>query len=51
MELFGFLGGAVVKNLPASAGDAGGMGLILGWEGPLEGEMATHSSIHAWRSQ
>ena len=51
MELFGFLGGAVVKNLPASAGDAGGMGLILDWEGLLEGEMATHSSILAWRSQ
>ena len=48
MELFGVLGGAVVKNLPASAGDAGGMGLILGWEDTLEGEMATHSSILAW---
>ena len=47
MELFGVLGGAVVKNLPASAGDAGGMGLILGWEDPLEEEMATHSSILA----
>ena len=21
----------------------------LGWEDPLEEEMATHSSIHAWR--
>ena len=21
----------------------------LGWEDPLEKEMATHSSIHAWR--
>ena len=21
----------------------------LGWEDPLEQEMATHSSIHAWR--
>ena len=51
MELFGVLGGAVVKNLPASAGDAGGMGLILGWEDPLEGEMATHSSFVAWRIQ
>ena len=24
-------------------------GRSLGWEGPLEKEMATHSSIHAWR--
>ena len=23
--------------------------LSLGWEDPLEKEMATHSSIHAWR--
>ena len=23
--------------------------LSLDWEGPLEKEMATHSSIHAWR--
>ena len=21
----------------------------LGWEGPLKGSVATHSSIHAWR--
>ena len=27
----GFPGGSVVKNLPANAGDAGDMGLILGW--------------------
>ena len=40
-----FLGGSVVKNLPAKAGD---LGLILGWEDPLEKEMATHSSILAW---
>ena len=50
MELFGVLGGAVVKNLPASAGDAGGMGLILGWEDTLEGEMATHSTILTWEN-
>ena len=35
----------VVKNLSASAGD---MGSIPGWGGPLEKEMATHSSILAW---
>ena len=27
----------------------GGMGLILAQEDPLEEEMATHSSILAWR--
>ena len=38
-----------VKNLPASAGDARDAGLILGWEDPLEKEMAIHSSILAWK--
>ena len=38
----------MVKNLPAIAGDAG---LILGGDGPLEKEMATHSSILAGESQ
>ena len=32
----------MVKNLRADAGDPG---LTLGWEDPLEEEMATHSSI------
>ena len=32
----------VVKNPPASAGDRRDTGLILGWEDPLEEEMATH---------
>ena len=42
----GFLGGSVVKNPPADAGD---IILVqsLGWEDPLEEEMATHSSILA----
>ena len=40
-----FSGGSVVKNLPTNAGDTGS---ILGWEDPLEEEMATHSSILAW---
>ena len=31
-----------------SLADAGDMGLILRWNNPLEGEMATHSSILAW---
>ena len=34
-----------VKNPPASAGD---WVRSLGWEDPLEKEMATHSSILAW---
>ena len=47
-ELIVFLA-IVVKNLLANAGDKGDMGSILGQEGPLEEEMATHSSILAWR--
>ena len=41
----------VVKNLPANAGDLRDMGSIpgLGWEDPLEEDMATHSNILAWR--
>ena len=35
----------MVKNLPAKAGDKD---LILGWEDPLEEEIATHSCILAW---
>ena len=31
----------VVKNLPTSAGDSGDASLTLGWEDPLEEEMAT----------
>ena len=38
----GFLGGSVVKNLPANAGD---IGSILGQEDPLEWEIITWSSI------
>ena len=40
----GFPGGSAVKNLPASAGDAGP---IPGSGRPLEKEMATHSGILA----
>ena len=39
----------MVKNLPASGGDAGDTGSIPGQEDPLEEEMATHSSILAWK--
>ena len=38
-----------VNNLPANAGVTGDGGRSLGQEDPLEGEMATHSSILAWR--
>ena len=44
----GFPDGSVVRNLPASAGDAGDTGLIPGSGRSLEEEMATHSSILAW---
>ena len=52
----------MVKNPPANAGASGDMGSIPGYQGldtldinpsvsedPLEEEMATHSSILAWR--
>ena len=40
----------MVKNLPANARDIGDSGLIPGWEDPLQMEMATDSSILAWRT-
>ena len=45
MGKLGFSGGSVVKNLPAKQEMHA---LSLGWEDPLEKEMATHSSILAW---
>ena len=47
MRLLGFPGDSEVKNLPASAGVV----RDLGWEDPLEEEMAIHSSILAWEIQ
>ena len=41
-----FPGGSEVK---ASASNARDPGSFLGWEDPLEKEMAIHSSILAWR--
>ena len=41
----GFPGGSEVKASASNAGDLG----FLGREDPLEKEMATHSSILAWR--
>ena len=38
--------GSAVKNQPTSAGD---LALIPGLGDPLEKEMATHSSILAWK--
>ena len=44
------LGDTVVKNLPANAGNSQETQVqSLGREVPLEQEMATHSSILAWR--
>ena len=44
-----FPDGSVVKNLPPSAGDTEPWVQSLGQADPLEEEMATHSSILAWR--
>ena len=41
--------GSVVKKLPADAGVRETQVRSLGWEDPLEEEMATHSSVLAWR--
>ena len=49
----GFPSGAVVKNPPADAGDARTQETwvrSLSQEDPLEKDMATHSSILAWRT-
>ena len=47
-----FLGGSVLRNPPASVGDAGDgdTGSIPESGRPPEEEMATHSSILAWKS-
>ena len=42
----GFPGGSDGKEFACNAGD---LGLIPGLEDPLEKEMATHSSILAWK--
>ena len=43
--MLGFPGGSDGKESTCNAGD---LGLILGWEDPLEMGMAIHSSILAW---
>ena len=40
----------MIRNLPANAGDIKMRVQSGDWEDPLEKEMATHSSILAWRS-
>ena len=47
--MISFPGGSVGKESTCSAGDAGDTGLIPGSGRSLEKDMATHSSIHAWR--
>ena len=39
----------MIKNLSANAEDARDAIQSLGWEDPLEEEMATHSNILAWK--
>ena len=42
----GFPGGLAGKE---STGNVGDLGLILGWEDPLEEGMATHCGTLAWK--
>ena len=44
-----FLGGSAVKNLPTMQEIQETQVQYLGQEDPLEEEMASHSSILAWR--
>ena len=48
IHLKDFPGGSVVKNLPAVQEMQETWVQSLGWEDPLEEEMAAHSSILAW---
>ena len=50
MSNWGSVGGSVIKNLPASAGDAGDRFDSRVRKDPLEEEMATHRSILAWKT-
>ena len=49
LDVQGFSNGSAVNESACSAGNAGDTGFNLGWQDPLEKEMATHSSILAWR--
>ena len=46
---WGFPGGTMVKNLPASAGDVGDLGSILASGRSPEKEMVTCSNILIWK--
>ena len=46
MPSLGFPGGSDCKESACNVGD---LGLILGWEDPLEEGMAIRSSVLAWR--
>ena len=46
----GFPGSPVVKNLPAVQETQESRVRSLGWEDPLEQEMATHCRILAWKT-
>ena len=48
--ILGFPGSSVVKNLPANAGDARDTDSIPELGRSLEEEMATYSSILAWKT-
>ena len=47
--IIGFTCSSAVKNLPAMQDPQETRVQSLGWEDPLEGEIATHSSILAWK--
>ena len=47
-KIHSFPGGSAGKESTCSAGDVETQVRSLGWEGPLEKEMSTHSSILAW---
>ena len=49
IELASFPGGSAGKESTYNAGDVRDTGSIPGSEDPLEEDMATHSSILAWR--
>ena len=51
MVSWGFPDGAMVKNPPAKQEMQEAQGQSLGWEDPLEEEMATRSRILPWESQ
>ena len=49
--LWGFPGGSVVINLPSMQEPQEMQVQSLGWEDHLEEDMATHSSVLAWRTR